>query len=71
MKTLHMTIALILCLLAAAALAGTDDEAVITRGEAIGDAPMVSLEHGMKYPDKYVGKTVIVAGTAAEVCQQK
>ena len=67
-----MSCALVLvCMIAVVALAGEKDAAVVTAGAAIGNSPMVSLDHVMKYPEKYLGKTVVVTGVAAEVCQKK
>lgn len=44
---------------------------VIKRGAALGKSPEVSLAKVLKEPVKYVGKTVIVTGVAAEICQKK
>lgn len=44
---------------------------VITRGDALGDSPLVSLHDVMSDVDAYLDTTVIVEGAVTRVCQMK
>ena len=44
---------------------------VVTRGDALGDSPLVSLHDVMGDVDSYLDTTVIVEGSVTRVCQMK
>ncbi len=48
-----------------------DASGVITRGDEIGDSPVVSLQTVAEDPEKYKDKKVIIEGIIETVCQHK
>ena len=46
-------------------------DAVITRGAAIGDSPLVSLADAVSDVDRFADKSVIVEGSVSQVCQMR
>ena len=48
-------------------VAAQDD--VITRGEALGNSPVVDLADAISAPDEYAETTVVVEGDVKQVCQ--
>ena len=47
------------------------DQEVITRGDVLGDSPIVSLHDVMSDVDAYLDTTVTVEGSVSRVCQMK
>src|ERR671938_689087 len=47
----------------------TKTDAVIKRGEAIGDSPAVKFADVLKGPQKYAGRAVVVSGVVERVCK--
>ena len=44
---------------------------VVTRGDVLGDSPLVTLRHVMSDVDAYLDRTVTVEGSVGRVCQMK
>ena len=52
-------------------LAAGAQNGLITRGDAIGDSPVVDLAHALRAVDAYADTTVILEGAVTKVCHVK